>query len=170
MTSKRRSPSSDNLRSRCKRSLVRSQMSDGAQTQILTEDVVVDAVCDYLIDRGWTIVTRATAIQHGYDLEAERNGDRLIAEAKGAGSSKSGTARFGLTFSRNQVFDHVAKAILKALRVATLGGALAAIALPDNVDHRREVELVAGALAGAEVGVFWVADDRSVRLEAPWTA
>ena len=58
---------------------------------------------------GWTILVHATAIQHGHDLVAERGSERLIIEAKG-------TARFGKLFNSNHVFDHVAKAVLKALR------------------------------------------------------
>lgn len=135
---------------------------------ILTEDDVVDAVCSCLTEHGWSILSRATAMQHGHDIEAERDGARLIVEAKGAGSSKAGTARYGLAFNRNQVFDHVAKAVLKALRVASSGGARAAIALPDNEDHRREVGQVARALTTVNVGVFWVTDGRQVKLEAPW--
>lgn len=135
---------------------------------VLTEDAVIDAVRDYLVERRWSIVRRATAMERGDDLVAERSGERLVIEAKGAGSSKEGTARYGKPFSRGQVFDHVAKAILKALRVATSGAARAAIALPDNVDHRREIQLVNESLARLEVGVFWVAMDGGVELESPW--
>jgi hypothetical protein len=135
---------------------------------ILTEDDVVDAVCSSLEERGWTILARASAMQRGNDIEAERDGVRLIVEAKGAGSSKPGTARYGHVFNRNQVFDHVAKAVLKGLRVASTGTARAALALPDNEDHRREVRQVARALTEVDIGVFWVSDGREVTLEAPW--
>ncbi len=88
---------------------------------VLTEDEVIDAVQDFLVGRSWRITARATAIQRGEDLVAEREGERLVIEVKGAGSSKAGTARYGMTFSKGQVFDHVAKAILKAWRVVSDG-------------------------------------------------
>jgi hypothetical protein len=63
------------------------------------------------------------------------------------------------------VFDHVAKAVLKALRVASAGNARAAIAFPDNGDHRAEVELVRVALQRAGIIVFWVSEEGTVRVE-----
>ena len=99
---------------------------------MLTEDDIIDAVRDHLIRHGWNIVARATATQRGYDLVAERGGRRLIVEAKGEGSSKESSARYGQSFNKGQVFDHVAKAILKALRVAVSGANGAAIAVPDR--------------------------------------
>jgi Holliday junction resolvase-like predicted endonuclease len=134
---------------------------------ILTEDQVVDAVCRTLESDGYAIAQRALATQHGYDIVARKNGVELIIEAKGAGSSKAGTARYGLEFSSNQVFDHVAKAVLKALRVASSGEARAGIALPDNANHRREVDQVAPALRRAGIAVFWVGDGGNVRIDAP---
>jgi Holliday junction resolvase-like predicted endonuclease len=122
----------------------------------LTEDQVVDAVCQKLTDDGYSITRRALATQHGFDIIARKEGIDLVVEAKGSGSSKAGTNRYGMEFNANQVFDHVAKAILKALRVVSAGSARAAIALPDNATHRREVEQVVVALERAEVTVFWV--------------
>jgi Holliday junction resolvase-like predicted endonuclease len=134
---------------------------------ILTEDQVVDAVCRKLASDGYSIVHRALATQHGYDIVARKDGVDLIVEAKGAGSSKAGTARYGFEFNSNQVFDHVAKAVLKALRVASSEQARAGIAFPDNARHRREVERVAPALRRAGVAVFWVDNEGNVRTDAP---
>lgn len=131
----------------------------------LTEDQVVDAVCQQLTADGYSIEQRALSTEHGFDIVARKDGADLIIEAKGAGSSKAGTARYGLEFSPNQVFDHVAKAVLKALRVVSLGAADAGIALPDNASHRREIALVTRALARAGVTVFWVDDTGGVRIE-----
>jgi hypothetical protein len=133
----------------------------------LSEDAVVEAVCQKLESDGYVIEQRALATQHGYDIVARKDGVALIIEAKGAGSSKVGTARYGKEFNPNQVFDHVAKAVLKALRVVSAGDARAGIALPDNVSHRNEIELVAPALKRAEVIVFWVDETGRVRLDSP---
>lgn len=133
---------------------------------VLTEDDVIDAVRDFLFERGWELVSRATAIQRGEDLVMEAHAERLIIEAKGAGSSKLGTARYGNVFNKRQVFDHVGKAILKALRVASSGEAVAGVALPDNADHRHEIDLVRPALHRAGIIVFWVAEDRTTRVDA----
>jgi hypothetical protein len=136
---------------------------------ILTEDRVVEAVCTKLVDSGYIIVQRATAIEHGYDIVASKDGRNLIIEAKGAGSSRTGTARYGMEFSSNQVFDHVAKAVLKAMRVVSaLEPQRAGIALPNNHRHRREIDQVAPALHQAGVAVFWVDEELAVSVDAPW--
>ncbi len=137
-------------------------------TLMLTEDRVVDAVCRKLVEDGYSIVQRASAVQHGYDIVARKDGRDFVIEAKGAGSSKSGTARYGMEFNGGQVFDHVAKAVLKAMRIVSADTARAGVALPDNQLHRREVEQVASALRRAGVAVFWVNDLDEVRVDAPW--
>ena len=132
---------------------------------VLTEEQVVEAVCRKLTSDGYSIEQRALVTQHGFDIAARKDGVDLIIEAKGAGSSKAGTARYGHEFNRNQVFDHVAKAVLKALRVVSSGQAQGGIALPDNASHRREVEQVAPALRQAGIAVFWVDIEGVVRVD-----
>lgn len=135
---------------------------------MLTEDDVVESVCAFLTSNGYEIVTRATAMQRGHDVVALKDAVQVIVEAKGEGSSKSSTARFGQTFSKNQVFSHVAKAILKALRVVSAGDARAAVAFPDDPNHRAEVALVSQALRSAGIGVFWVTEGQSAVVDADW--
>ena len=135
---------------------------------MLTEDRVVDAICQKLTADGYAIVQRASAVQHGFDIGARKDGRDLVIEAKGAGSSKAGTARYGMEFNAGQVFDHVAKAVLKAMRVVSSGTARAGVALPDNLSHRREIEQVAPALRQAGVALFWVNEQDEVRIDAPW--
>lgn len=137
---------------------------------MLTEDDVIDAVTSHLSARGWQEVTRARATQTGYDLVVERGRTRLIVEAKGAGSSKAHSARYGPPFNRRQVRARVANAVLKALRVVSSDGPRAAVALPDNEHHRREIDQVARALRDMKIGVFWVNAEGDVSLDAPWRA
>jgi len=132
---------------------------------VLTEDAVIDSLRASLVADGWEIVSRARVSEHGADLIATRGGTRLEVEAKGAGSSKPGTARYGQMFNRAQVFVHVGEALVKALRVASAGHARAAIALPDNRDHRSEIALIRDALRRLGIIVFWVADDGTVSSE-----
>ncbi|HUI70764.1 MAG TPA: hypothetical protein VL354_09570 [Spirochaetia bacterium] len=128
----------------------------------LSEDQIVDAVIAYLQRAGWTIKSRSHANEHGDDIVAERNGRRLSIEAKGAGSSKPGTNRYGLVFSKGQVFDHVAKAVLKTMRAVAQEGTIGGIALPDNEHHRSEVEKIVTVLSRLQIAVFWVLPDGQV--------
>lgn len=131
--------------------------------RVLTEDEVIDAVIAFLETDRWSILSRATAKQHGDDVVAVREGERLIIEAKGAGSSKPGTKRYGQEFTKGQVFDHVGKAILKALRVVSSREGGAAVAFPDNENHRTEVAKVENALKRLGIKVFWVSTDGKVK-------
>jgi hypothetical protein len=131
---------------------------------VLTEDEVVDAVCGWLRANGYEITQQLLATQRGFDIVARKDGVGLVVEAKGAGSSKAHTARHGKEFDSGQVFSHVAKAVLKALRVVSEGESRGAIALPDNVAHRKEVAQIQTALANAGVIVFWVDEQRHVRV------
>jgi len=137
---------------------------------VLHEDAVVDAVTGFLVARGWRIEAVAHAHQRGDDIVAVRGDTRLIVEAKGEGSSKTGTKRFGNVFTGNQVNSHIGVAVLRALAIVSRGGALAALALPDNAHHRQRIDAIAPALTRLRVGIFWVSESAGVTLQAPWSS
>lgn len=131
----------------------------------LYEDDVVRAVIDYLTCDGWTIDSFALSHQHGDDIVASRGAQHLIIEAKGDGSSKSNTARFGKPFTRNQVKTHVSVAVVRAMQVASKGLAFAAVALPASEFHRVEIERIAPALRSIGIWVLWVSPDHLVEVQ-----
>lgn len=129
-----------------------------------------EAVCGYLTAHNYTIRQSLTATQRGHDIVAEKRAVptwEVYVEAKGEGSSKESTARFGNPFNSGQVFDHVAKAILKGLRIASSKGTgterRAAIALPRNELHLRQIEAVQAALHQTGIAVFWVDEEACER-------
>ena len=135
-----------------------------AKVAMLTEDDVVTAVARYLEANGWRVNQQLTTFDRGVDLAAERAGQRLHVEAKGATSSKQGTRRFGAPFTRAQVFDHVAKAVHTALAVVSRAdGTLAALAVPDDAHHRDFVGRVLPVLARVGVRTFFVSGSGAVR-------
>ena len=129
---------------------------------MLTEDAVINLPCQHLAADGWEIVSKAMPDQRGTDVVATRAGVRLEVEAKGAGSSKAHTARFGQPFNQAQVRVHVGEAVLKALAIAAEGKARAAIAFPDGRRHRSIVDPVRPALDRLGITVFWVSEDGAV--------
>ena len=129
---------------------------------MLYEDDVVAAVVAHLRADGWEIESTALAKQHGDDIVATRNAERLVVEAKGEGSSKSHTTRFGSPFTKQQASVHIAVALLRSMRVISEGTSSAAIALPSVDSHRREVDRVAPALLLAGIRVYWVDPDMRV--------
>jgi len=132
---------------------------------MLFEDDVVAAVATHLRADGWQIESTALATQHGDDIVATRSGQRLVVEAKGQGSSKAHTSRYGKPFNRGQASTHVGVAVLRSLRVVSEGTSTAALALPDDEFHRREVDRVHPALSRLGVWVFWVGPDGAVSVQ-----
>jgi len=130
----------------------------------LYEDEVVSAVVAHLEAHDWTIESTAFAHQHGDDIVALQGRERLRIEAKGAGSSKKVTRRFGHAFTRNQVGSHVSVAVHRALRVWSNGTDLAGLAFPDNDHHREMVSSVQPALNKLGIKVFWVDIDSSITV------
>jgi hypothetical protein len=128
----------------------------------LSEDDVVRAVMAHLESGGWTIQSFALSHQHGDDIVAALGAEKFIIEAKGQGSARVGSRRYGLAFTRNQVGTHVAVAVVRAMRTVSEGDALAGIALPSDELHRAEVKRIAPALSLLGVEIFWVAADGSV--------
>lgn len=132
---------------------------------LIYEDDVVNAVMAHLQERGWTIESYALADQRGDDIVAVRGTERLVVEAKGEGSSKTGTARYGLVFTGNQVKTHVSVAIVRAMRVVSSGTATSAVAFPANDSHRSQVAQVALALRRLGIRVYWVSHDGNVSTD-----
>lgn len=136
---------------------------------MLHEDDVVDAVVSLIMAKGWTIQSTAHADELGDDIDALKDGQRLLVEAKGAGSSKVVTKRYGQLFTGNQVGSHIGVAVVRALRWASSGIAYPALAFPDNRHHRDRIEAIAPALERLGIGIFWVSEDHEVTLQAPWS-
>jgi hypothetical protein len=134
---------------------------------MLTEDAVIRTLRDHLMVDGWQIMSWAAPNQQGTDLVAVRDGTRMEVEAKGAGSSKPHTARYGQPFTRAQVRVHVGEAVLKALRVVAAGTALAAIAFPDTPLHRSEAGSVESVLHQLGITVYWIAENGTVTASSP---
>ena len=137
---------------------------------MLYEDDVIGAVCAYLKRRGFTITKTAGVRQRGDDIIAAGHGSihELHIEAKGEGSGRKGSARYGECFNGSQIRDHVANAFYRAAKMATkdiVGG----MALPKNEPHERRVAEIQHALDALNIIVFWVASDRRVTTSRPLT-
>ena len=141
-----------------------SPLPQTSGTDLLSEDDVVRAVMAHLESHGWTIESFALSHQHGDDIVATRGAEKLIVEAKGQGSGRVGSRRYGLAFNRNQVGTHVSVAVVRAMRTVSNGDAIAGIALPSDEMHHAEVKRIAPALRLLGVDVYWVAAAGSVEL------
>ena len=102
---------------------------------MLYEDDVVLATCTHLEAHGWTIVSRCLGRTSGDYIVAQRGEARLLVECKGETSQDPRTRKYGQSFSPNQAYDHVSKAVLRCLRVTSRSDGLAAVAVPENAMH-----------------------------------
>lgn len=134
---------------------------------MVTEDDVVEATAHALREAGWTITQQLTTKAIGVDLIAERDEQRLLIEAKGYTFASPTSARYGKPFTPNQLWDHTAKAIYKALAVVSAGDDLAGIALPDDPRTIAVVAAVGPALEQLGVHVIWVDHHQALTVEIP---
>lgn len=130
---------------------------------MLFEDKVIDAVIRYLKDKGYRILSRSDVTQQGYDLVAEKNGKKIYIEAKGQTSSKPGTKRYGKEFNTGQKFDHVVKAVLKAIQALNQEtGSESGIGLPNDPGHMKLVESILPSMKLIGLRIFLVDENLKV--------
>jgi len=142
---------------------------------MLTESDVIDAVSSFLDSQGYEIRQKLTPLQRGYDIIAVKHGTPdlvLYVEAKGGTSSKPETKRYAQPFSSAQVRVHVAEAFYKAATalctpVSSLETRVG-IAFPSTQGHIQRIRDIDALLSLLGIGVFWVGEDRRVKLTSPW--
>lgn len=124
---------------------------------MLNENEVVDYVCKYLVEEGWTINQCLGTTQKGIDIIAEKEGKSIPFEVKGATSSIEKSSRYLKPFNRNQVKHHVAMALYKCSEVLTENHFnQVCIALPDDDLHREMVMKISDAIERLTIDVYFV--------------
>jgi hypothetical protein len=143
-------------------------MESKPQHQImLDENDVVESVCCHLVKNGYVIVQKRSTIQRGTDIIAKKqsSSERLHIEAKGATSSRNGSARFGKTYSPTQVFDRVAKGFYTVCKIMSSEenvGNKFALAVPDTQLFRKHIAAVKPAATRLGIGILLVSEKRAV--------
>jgi hypothetical protein len=136
------------------------------------EGNVQSAVVAHLAQDGWQIrrVADTEARQHGHDIEAIRNGHRLLVEVKGYPSEryvrgpKRGEPK--RTQPALQARHWFATALLTGILMKDEHSqARVAIAFPDFETYRRLAERTVGTLGTAGIEVWLVDADGNVRAE-----
>jgi hypothetical protein len=132
---------------------------------VLYEDDVDRAVADWLRSNlPVESIEMSLGDAHGIDVHAVLAGGREVRiEAKGEGSQRLGTRRYGQPFTNNQHESHFSRALRKAL-VERGRGHLAGVALPDLPRLRA---LQAELPDDLGVAWFWVRADMTVDPDLP---
>jgi hypothetical protein len=135
---------------------------------MLTENDVIISVCQKLREIDFEIIQSLHTSEKGIDIIAKKESYYLYVEAKGATSASPNSNRFGKPFNQNQIENHIARALLTVSKLMSKNiGKLnigVAIALPDNLGHRKIIGQIDHALKILEIKVFWVKDLHNVEL------
>jgi hypothetical protein len=139
---------------------------------VIYEEDVIAAVAAYLTQNGYALVGKPRSVtEPGVDIVARRSGEPgwlLHVEAKGEGSSKQHTARYGDPFDPGQVTSCVSRPCFAALQVVSAGKARAAIAVPRTPLFESKVGSVLGVLGQVAIAVFWVDARGNVTVDSTW--
>ena len=125
---------------------------------------VIASVRSSLQHLGYVIEDRSV---HGADIVARLNDARVCVVVTGETTSKK-TAREGEAFRPDQVRDHVANAVYKALKLneAKGEGGVVALAFPRNADHEGRVAPIALSFLKLGIGLIWINADGTVDTSA----
>lgn len=139
---------------------------------MLTEEHVIDAVCDYLTRQGYRIDQQCGTTQHGVDIIATHPRSDVVIriEAKGETSNRPGSRRFGKGFNRAQTGIHVAAALYAAIATKDAHSSpndWVGIAFPATNHHKEFVGRIQATLKTLRIAVFWVDRNRQVDVELP---
>lgn len=122
---------------------------------MITENRVVDCVVSYLESIGFLIESTCSTMEKGIDIVAKKDSKSILIEAKGSTTSKD-TSRKGKPFSRNQITNHISRAIFKALQMKECEAeSIIAIALPYTKTHLEIIETVEKTLNNLEIITIW---------------
>ena len=101
--------------------------------------------------------------QRGYDIEAERNNQKLYVEAKGARAGDSSPTKKRKFFDSGQIKDHMGKAIVKSLETQNkYPNAKVAIAHPDDSLIRKVIGGIIPNINKLGIIHFWVKPNGNV--------
>lgn len=129
---------------------------------MITENDVVQAVCEHLEDIGWTIIQSLDTNSKGYDIVAMKENTKFYIEAKGGTTSKE-TNRKGLPFDRGQARSHIGQALWKTGEAMTkYPDAKFGVAFPDEKDHRELVSKIIKIFNTSKIEIFWVDENLNV--------
>jgi hypothetical protein len=124
----------------------------------LTEDEVIQLLIKHLEKHDWTVGDKyCLGGKHGIDIEASKNGMRMLIEAKGAKASDTAPHKKREKFDSGQIKVHFGKALVKVLHDKIKNpDAIVAIAQPDDADVRRVNGDIVPLLKEMGIKHFWV--------------
>lgn len=130
----------------------------------MTEDEVVLNLCKWLEKEGYTIKSACLGAARGNDIEAVKDNQLLIVEAKGSKGNLSHTTR--AKFDSGQIKTHLGKAIVKVLeQKASHPDAQVAIAHPYDEYLMNVLSIVRQEVSKIGIKMMWIKDENEVFVD-----
>jgi len=136
----------------------------------LDENKVIEYLCIFLENSGWSIQSRVAAGVRGIDVIAlNPNGKTVYIEAKGGTSSSSSSSRYGSPYTQTQVFDVTSKGLMQSFHhlASSSKNVEVGFAYPDGKYFRKYMDPIKPMLASIGLTLFCVKDDKSVEISQP---
>lgn len=130
----------------------------------LTENEVILILSNWLLTEGWQLKEPIKLNrQKGIDIFLEKNGMKMIIEAKGAKGNPNDKNVKRSKFNSGQIKTHFGKAIVKALEAKTkYCHSIIAIAHPDDPDIKKALKESLHHIQALGINHFWVSSDTVV--------
>lgn len=123
----------------------------------LTEDEVVEILSKELENNGWTIINQCFGQSKGNDIEATKNGETLIVEAKGAKSNDYSPTKKRDFFNSGQIKSHFGRALVKIMSdIEKNPNYKYAIAHPDDELIKKTIGKIIPQLEKLNIKHYWV--------------
>jgi len=129
----------------------------------LTEDEVVKLLSEQLQKAGWTIIKQCFGQTRGNDIEAIKDKEKLIIEAKGAKSNEYSPTKKRDYFKSGQIKSHFGRAIVKIMsEIEKNPEFIYGIAHPDDPLIRKTIGKIIPQLEGLNIKHYWVKKDDKI--------
>ncbi|RZA01426.1 MAG: hypothetical protein EOP47_10790 [Sphingobacteriaceae bacterium] len=129
---------------------------------MLNENHITEILADYFKSNDYRILTKLTTTQKGIDLIVkDKQGVSIYVEIKGETSATVTSKRYGKPFNRNQITNHVGRALLatfKAINTHTLESDKFAIAFPDTNGHELVLMNIKSVLDKLNITIYLVSN------------
>lgn len=127
---------------------------------MLNENHITDLLATYFLNNNYEIMSKLTTVQRGIDLIVkDARGVALNIEIKGETSARSSSKRFGKPFSRNQINNHIGRALLSTFKTMNSQRdkhERFGIAFPDTVIHEEILTTIKPILEKLAVSIYLV--------------
>jgi hypothetical protein len=131
----------------------------------MDENEVIKKLVTHLKNQGWEIINFVPAGERGIDVEVkDQSGQLWYIEAKGGTSSNPRSNRYGLPYTRSQVFDVTSKGLMQCFHhLANHKDIKIGFVYPDGHHFRDYMNPIKPMLSSIGLNLFCVLENGAVK-------